>query len=255
MMRIRILGCSGGACGDLRTTALAVDEDVLIDCGTGVGDLSLEEMARIRHVFLTHSHLDHVLFLPLLSDAALALRDGPLTVHALPHTIAALQAHLFNGVLWPDYSRLPTPEAAYIVFQPLTPGVAVMLGARAMTALPANHTVPAVGYRIDSGRGSFVFSGDTAFCEAFWTELNTMKNLQYLMMETTMRDEDGAVAEHSRHTTPSVLARGLALLKKPVTLLITHIEPDKVAAVRGEIEAFALPCKPHFLMRNEEFVL
>ena len=110
-MHVRILGCSGGACGDLRTTALQVDDNILVDCGTGVGDLTLEEMAQIRDVFLTHSHLDHVLFLPLLSDAALTLRNGPLTVHALPETIAALKTHVLNGVLWPDYSRLPTPAA------------------------------------------------------------------------------------------------------------------------------------------------
>ena len=62
-MQIRILGCSGGVSANLRTTSLLVDGDVLIDAGTGVGDLSLEEMSRIQHVFLTHSHLDHIAIL------------------------------------------------------------------------------------------------------------------------------------------------------------------------------------------------
>lgn len=254
-MRIRILGCSGGACGDLRTTALQVDDDILVDCGTGVGDLTLEEMARVRHVFLTHSHLDHVLFLPLLSDATLSLRNGPLTVHALPETVAALKTHVLNWVLWPDYGSLPTPEQPYIRFEPLTEGETVALGGRRITTLPARHTVPAVGYRIDSGSGSFVFSGDTTFCEAFWEALNKIDNLKYVMIETTMRDEDSAIAERSRHTTPSVLARGLALLQRPVQILITHIEPDKVAAVRAEVETVAGKFDPHFLLRGETFEL
>lgn len=254
-MRIRILGCSGGACADLRTTALLVDESVLVDCGTGVGDLALEEMAAVRHVFLTHSHLDHVLFVPLLSDAALTLRDGPLTVHALPETITALKAHVLNNVLWPDYGSLPTPENPYIRCQPLAPGETVTVSNGHITALPAKHTVPAVGYLIDSGKTSFAFSGDTTFCAAFWDALNAIDNLGYVMMETTMRDMDSAVAERSRHTTPSLLARGLARLQRPAQILITHIEPDKVAAVRAEIEAVAGKFNPHFLLRGEVFEL
>ena len=255
MATVRILGCSGGACDNLRTTALQVDDDIVIDCGTGVGDLTLEEMAHIRHLFLTHSHLDHVLFLPLLSDAALSLRDGPLTVHALPETTDAIKAHVLNGILWPDYSVLPSPEQPYIRFEPLAEGEMVALGNRNITALPACHTVPAVGYLIDSGNASFAFSGDTAFCENFWNALNNTDNLQYVMIETTMRDKDSAVAERSRHTTPSLLARGLALLQRPAHVLITHIEPDKIVAVRAEIEAIAGKFTPHFLLRGETFVL
>ena len=37
-MKLRVLGCSGGIGPGLRTTALMIDNDVLIDCGSGVGD-------------------------------------------------------------------------------------------------------------------------------------------------------------------------------------------------------------------------
>ncbi|HEY3327759.1 MAG TPA: 3',5'-cyclic-nucleotide phosphodiesterase [Novimethylophilus sp.] len=258
-LTIRILGCSGGACGDLRSTALLLDDSTLVDCGTGVGDLSLEEMARIHDVFLTHSHLDHVLFLPLLSDAALALRDGPLTVHALPETLAALKIHLFNGVLWPDYTALPSPQSPCIRLQALALHETCELAHGRITALPALHAVPAVGYLIDSGRASFAFSGDTTDCAAFWDKLNEVENLQYVMVETTMRDADSGIAERSRHTTPALLARGVARLKKAVQLLVTHIEPDKVEAVRAEIRAalagITPPIVPHFVMRGEVYEL
>jgi ribonuclease BN (tRNA processing enzyme) len=258
-VRIRVLGCSGGACADLRTTALQVNDDILVDCGTGVGDLTLAEMARIRHVFLTHSHLDHVLFLPLLSDAVLVLRDGPLTVHALPETLAALKSHLFNGVLWPDYTALPTPQSPYIRLQALALHETCELAHGLITALPALHTVPAVGYLIDSGRASFAFSGDTTDCAAFWDKLNEVDNLQYVMVETTMRDADSGIAERSCHTTPALLARGVARLQKAVQLLVTHIEPDKVEAVRAEIRdalaGIAPRIAPHFVMRGEMYEL
>lgn len=254
-MRIRILGCSGGVCANLRSTALLVDDDILIDCGTGVGDLTLEEMAAVHEVFLTHSHLDHVLILPLLSDAALGLRDGPITVHALAATLDALKCHIFNGVFWPDYTALPTRENAYIRLQPLVIGETVTLGGRNFTAMPARHTVPAVGYLLDSGYGSFAFSGDTTYCEAFWEQLNTVENLQYLMVETTMRDADAAIAERSCHTTPSLLLKGLKRLKRRVELLVTHIEPDKVAAVREEVARLCADFHPCFVERGDVYTL
>ena len=67
-MRIRVLGCSGGIGGSLRTTSLLVDDDVLIDAGTGVGDLPLASLARIDHIFVSHSHLDHVASIPFLVE-------------------------------------------------------------------------------------------------------------------------------------------------------------------------------------------
>ena len=59
-MRIRILGCSGGIGAGSRTSAMLIDDDVLLDAGTGIGDLALDDLNSIRHVFLTHAHLDHV---------------------------------------------------------------------------------------------------------------------------------------------------------------------------------------------------
>ena len=91
-MRVRVLGCSGSIARDCKTTSFLIDQDTLIDAGTGVGDLTREDMLRIHDVFLTHSHLDHVACLPLMVDTIAAARAGqPLRVHALPETIAALR--------------------------------------------------------------------------------------------------------------------------------------------------------------------
>ena len=81
-MRVKILGCSGGIGGNLRTTSMLVDEDILIDAGTGVGDLSMEELIKIDHILITHSHLDHIAFIPLLIDTVMGFREEPITVHA-----------------------------------------------------------------------------------------------------------------------------------------------------------------------------
>ena len=117
-MKVRVLGCSGAIAKDCRTTSFLIDDSILIDAGTGVGDLTLEQMRRIDHVFLTHSHLDHIATLPLMLDAVSSLRNTPVQVHALPATLDALRQHVFNNTIWPDFTRLPTPEAPFLQLQP-----------------------------------------------------------------------------------------------------------------------------------------
>ena len=49
---------------------------MLVDAGTGVGDLTLDELARIDHILISHSHLDHVLAIGLLADSVIRARDA-----------------------------------------------------------------------------------------------------------------------------------------------------------------------------------
>ena len=127
-VKVRVLGCSGAIAKDCRTTSFLIDGELLVDAGTGVGDLTLDEMRGIDHVLLTHSHLDHVAALPLMVDAIAAQRKAPLKVHALAGTIQALRAHIFNNVIWPDFSRIPTPEAPFISFHEIHVGQTLQLG-------------------------------------------------------------------------------------------------------------------------------
>src|SRR5512139_2546552 len=126
-MRVQVLGCNGSITGKLRTTCYRVDDDLLIDAGTGAGELSLQEAIAIDAVFLTHAHLDHCCMLPMLADAAGNFRTEPLTVYALPETISAIRRNLLNGEIWPDYAVLPTHDHPYIRFQPIALGEAVAL--------------------------------------------------------------------------------------------------------------------------------
>jgi ribonuclease BN (tRNA processing enzyme) len=230
-----------------------LDDDILIDAGTGAGDLALSQMLGIHAVFLTHSHLDHSALLPMLADAVGPRRNTPLTVYALPETIAALKQNMFNFQLWPDYTALPSPGKPYVRFSPITVGSAVDLSGRRITPLPARHAVPAVAYQFDSGRASFVFSGDTTYHEPFWESLNAIDNLGYLMIEATFLNHNTAGAEFSGHMRPQLLAQGLKQLNKRVRFLVTHMEPGNEEATMSEIQAAAGEFRPEKLKRGQVF--
>lgn len=101
---------------------------------------------------------------------------------------------MFNSKLWPDYNAFPSPHKLYIKFEPVEIGQTVLIGACGITPLPAKHAVPAVGYRLDSGSASLVYSGDTTLCDAFWEALDVMENLTCLIIESTFlnRNAEGA---------------------------------------------------------------
>ncbi len=237
-MKVRILGCSGGIGGrHERTTSMLVDHDILIDAGTGAADLSLAELAAIDHVFITHSHLDHIAALPLMIDSVADLRDQPLIVYATEATLAILRKHIFNWAIWPDFSEIPSRERAVMRYQPIEIGKTVRLGQRAITALPAEHTVPAVGYQLDSGAASFVFTGDTTVNDRFWPVVNAIANLRYLVIETAFADRDRALAAVSKHLCPDMLADELAKLGRTAEIYVTHLKPGQGELTMGEIEA------------------
>lgn len=244
-MQIRVLGCSGSIAAGSRTTSFLLDDNVLIDAGTGVGDLTLDELARIDHILVTHSHLDHVLAIGLLADSVTRRRRAaarpPVQVHALAQTIGALREHVFNGVIWPDFTRLPDPQTPVLRFEPIEVGQVLTLGRRRVEVLPAAHTVPAVGYAVlgDEGSGgAWVYTGDTGPNPALWERLRGM-TVAAIVIETAFSDDEHALATVSRHLCPSQLQQELAQLEAPADVYITHIKPGEVGAVMAEIGAQA----------------
>ncbi|NLR75225.1 MBL fold metallo-hydrolase [Leeia aquatica] len=256
MTEIRVLGCSGGIGGPLRTTSFLVDQHVLIDAGTGVADLSLAELALVDRVFLTHSHLDHIAMLPLMLDSVGAMRNQPLEVLATSETIAILQQHIFNWQVWPDFSQIPDPQHPFLRFTPIQLGQTIALGRHArLQVLPAEHTVPAVAYALRCSKGSWVFSGDTVGGEAFWRAVNALPDLRYLIMETAFCVREAELARLSKHLSPDTLAEQLACLQLPVELYITHLKPGELELTMQEIHALAARWQPRMLQAGHVFSL
>lgn len=245
-MKLKVLGCSGSIGGQhQRTTSLLVDDDMLIDAGTGVGDLEIAQLAKIDHVFLTHSHLDHIACLPFIPDTVGELRDKPLTVYATAETRRILESHVFNWVIWPDFATIPSAAAPFLRFQTVTLGETIVLGGRRITVLPAEHTVPAVGYQIDSGNGSLVFTGDTTSNDALWEVVNHITNLRYLLIETAFANRDAELALLSKHLCPDTLERELQKLKRDAEVFVTHLKPAQISETTQEIAR----CKSRYALR------
>ncbi|HQT32118.1 MAG TPA: 3',5'-cyclic-nucleotide phosphodiesterase [Thiobacillus sp.] len=238
-MKLTILGCSGGIGSGRHTTSFLVDDDILIDAGTGITTLRFEQLLAIDHVFITHSHLDHVLGLPLLLDAVGEQRTTPVVVHALPEVLEILAEDLFNWRLWPDFRAIPSVASPWLRFDPLPLGVTCTLGKRSFSPLPVQHVVPACGIQLCTPAGCLVFSGDTTHSDAFVAALNAIPDLRYLIIETSFENALADIARESQHHWPDSLAVELAGLNVHPEVWITHLKPGNEAAIMAELRAAA----------------
>ncbi|MET0384279.1 MAG: 3',5'-cyclic-nucleotide phosphodiesterase [Burkholderiaceae bacterium] len=260
-MKIQVLGCSGSIARDCRTTSFLLDEDVLIDAGTGVGDLSLDALERIDHILLTHSHIDHVLGVPLLADSVLRRRLSrnapPIEVHALPETLDVLRNHIFNNHLWPDFTRLPTAESPVLRFVPFAIGDTMLLRGRRVEVLSARHSVPACGFAVHSAtstRGAWVFSGDTGPNPPFWERIAQFP-VEHLVVETAFSEAECRLAALSGHYCPSSLAAELAIAPPNARIYITHIKPGEIDAVMAGLRSLKQERPLMELLKGDTFEL
>lgn len=227
-MKLRVLGCSGGIGLGLETTSLLLDDSVLIDCGTGLGELSLEEMSRLQHVFITHSHLDHIAMLPMLLDTIYDhLVNRPLTLHCKQETFEILSKHIFNWDVWPNFFELPDAQTPVIIYESMQPGDCIEFQDKIIKMVEVNHAVPASAYIINNGQASFAFSGDTFINDSLWCALNDESRVDAIIVECGFTNEDENLGRDAKHYYPNALAEDLAKLQHRPKVYISHLQPGK----------------------------
>lgn len=254
-MKLRVLGCSGGIGPGRRTTSLLINDNILIDAGSGVGDLSLDEMAKIEHIFLTHSHLDHIAFLPLMVDSIFSDITTPIQVHAQEVTLQALKDHIFNWIIWPDFSKLPNPNKAVMKFVPMAPDETLLIDDVLFQMIEVSHTVPAVSYRVEKQGKSIAFSGDTSSNDNLWNRLNAYPGLDVLIVESAFSDNFYDLALASRHYTPSLLVEDLKKLKHRPEVYLTHLKPGGEDEIVKELQVVAPNLQFKILQNGTEITL
>lgn len=239
-MRLNVLGADGGIGKGRRTSCFLFDDDILIDAGTGLGDLEPEAMAKIDNIFLSHIHMDHIACLPLLVDSVLAIRQSTISVHVPGSNHEDLAQHIFNNVIWPDFTQIPSIDQPSISFFPLTDTI-YDLGGRRLGSLPVDHHGEAVGYWVDGGDGQLAFTGDTGPCPAFWQAVNALPDIRYVIVECSFPSAMEGLALKTGHLTPALLTHELEQLDSRPVVLATHMKPFAKERIVEEIGALSTP--------------
>ena len=238
-MKLRVLGSAGAELPDFRPPAFLLDDQLLLDAGTIGSVLSEEEQWNIHTVFITHSHLDHIRSIPTLADNIIIKNQlHTVSVRSTVEVITAMQNHLFNNIIWPDFTKIPSAENPVIQFMAITPYQEYIVKEYRVTAIPVNHTVPTVGYQVKSGGKTIVYTGDTGPTEDIWTYCS---GADALIVEVSFPDSLKELAQLTKHLTASMLVEELAKIDiLPKRILITHPKPQYFDRIHKEVSELAI---------------
>lgn len=226
-MRIRVLGAGGSEGLGLRPSAFLVDDRILVDAGTVTGALPVREQLEIDHALISHSHLDHIAGLAFLTETlACCGEDRSLTVASAPPVVQALRSGVFNGVIWPDFARIPAGAGPVVKYRTLAEEVEQRVGDLWVTPVAVDHTVPAVGFIIHDGTRGFVYSGDTGPTEALWRTARSLSGVRAVILECAFPNRLADLAATARHLTPDGVRRELDKLPPEAAVWIFHVKPQ-----------------------------
>ncbi len=243
-MRIRAVGCSGSETPGRNFASYLLDEKILFDAGSVTNLLDIEDQMKIEAVFITHTHLDHVKCIPFLADNVF-LKDPQhkgIVVAAPAAILEVLKRHIFNGVIWPDFTSIPSPEAPMLQFVALKEEEPCMVNNYSITPYRINHNGPAVGYLVEEqGTGKRLFySGDTGPAQKTWKMLGS-KPLDCFLIDVSFPNAMERQALASGHLTPSLLKRELETMQhKPGMVWAIHSKPFFLEEIARELEELGI---------------
>ena len=236
MLAIRALGPYGGSAPGYRLTTFLLDGETALDAGCLTDALPLSAQRRVRRIILTHAHFDHIVSLPLLCDNLYG-QHRPLEVLAPAPVLATLSRDVFNGRVWPDFTRLPSRARPTLMLRAIPEGKAFHAGSVSVTPFAVSHTVPAFGYVIAKPGRSVLFSGDTRPTDALWDAARRARNLKAIFLEISFSDAQAEVARASGHFTPRLVAQELAKAPARVPIYLYHMKPPSFSRIRREVTA------------------
>ena len=236
-MELRVVGCYGGETPQHRTSAFVLDGRLAIDAGSLTRGLSLEEQLRLEACVISHAHLDHVRDLATIADNRCQQGSEPLLVAATKGTIEALRKHFFNGLLWPDFTAIPSGDRPTIRLVELALETPQTIAGYEIRPVAVSHTVESTGFIIRSAENQTIaYSGDTGPTKRFWELLNREPEVRALMMEVSFPNREQRIATLSGHHTPQTLAADLRKYRAPHELrtLLYHLKPSFEAEIERE---------------------
>ena len=237
-MKIRVLGAYGAEGLAQRPSAFLLDDRILIDGGTVGGALATTEQLAIETALVSHSHLDHIAGLAYLTETlALCEAPAPLTIASLEPVVTALRTSIFNDTVWPDFTRLPTPQAPVLRFQGLREDTEQRVGNFWVRPVPVSHSVPTSGFILHDGTSGLVYSGDTGPTEALWKAARDIRGLRAIILECAFPNRMAALAEIACHMTPELIRRELDKMPDDVPVLIFHVKPQFYDEIGEELGA------------------
>jgi len=256
MAYIKVLGAYGGKHAHKHTTSFRVSDEIIIDAGNIIDGLS-NEAVKVRHIFLTHAHFDHIIDIPFLVDSLFSELETSITIHALPHTIDSIRKHLMNDDLWPDFSRIPIPATGEpaVVYHELAYDQTCTVGDFSLTPIRAEHIVPTCGYIVEHCGARMLLSGDTYVNPEVARRINEDPHISVLLLELSFPSRLEKIARDSMHLTPVLAVEMLRqITRRDIKVYFYHMKPAYCGEIERELRELMGRGASYWLLDDNEVI-
>jgi ribonuclease BN (tRNA processing enzyme) len=241
-MKVRMLGSAVGAPSCLQyVSSYVVNDKIAIDAGAlGLNGTPVQQ-ASIRHIFLTHCHLDHIATLPIFLENALKFGEEPVAIYGHPETLAAMQRHVFNDIIWPDFVRLTTPDLPLLKLCPIEAEVPFQIDGLSVVPARVDHLVAAYGYIVTDGSSTVIFGGDSGPTHRIWQLAGNFPAPRTVFLEACFPNAMERLAQDSCHLTPRLVAGEISKMTEVKTIIAVHIKAHFREATIHELDDLNVP--------------
>ena len=230
-----------GNCQTQFLSSYLINGHLAVDAGSigFVPDLTVQQA--VKHILLTHAHIDHLASLGPLIDNTCETADEPLTIHCSAEVAECLKRHYFNGSLWPDVLRLPSAERPYARLQVFQPLQTFSVAGFEVLPVPVDHSVPCCGFLIRHDRTTILLSGDTGSTEQIWKAAKQYSDLKAVVLEVAFPNELKARADMAMHLTPKGFEREVAKLgEQRPKLFAVHLKAPHQDRIVQQLDELGL---------------
>ena len=241
-MKIKVIGCSGAEFPGHNTPAFLLNEEILFDAGSFTNVLDEKAQFKIKNIFITHAHLDHLRGIPFLADNIIVGNmNHRVNIYSISSVLKTIKKHLFNSSVWPDFTIIPHPEGGILNLIALKPGKSLHLDDFSITPYEVTHNVPAVGYFVEGKKKrSFFYTGDTKPSSSTWKEIGD-RQIHCLIIDVSFPNNMKDMATRAGHLTPDLLKNELMKIRcEPEEICITHVKPQYLKTISSELKGLKI---------------
>jgi len=242
MNYIEFLGTSGTRTPTEGTTCLRVSEHCVIDAGNLIGGLG-QHLLDIEHIFLTHSHLDHIVDIPFVADLFVTQKHTPLKIYGLKETLGDLHQFIFNHRIWPNFEEIDLLEyaAKTIELIEISLDTPYHIDNITLTPFKSNHTDGSCGYVVKYEDHSLLFTSDTYKCPKIWELIDSDETIHTLVIDVSFPSAYETLARDSKHLTPQLLAQELSLChRNDFKIFPMHFKAQFKSTIIQELRALGI---------------
>jgi cAMP phosphodiesterase len=241
-MKFRILDtASAGGAPRQYASSYLVNDVLAVDAGCLGFWRSPADQVGIRHVLITHTHLDHIASLPIFIENAYRPGLDSVTVYGLPETMDALQRHVFNDVLWPDFVNIRMDGQPLVRLQPIQAGKPFQVAGLAVSAIPVDHIVPACGFIVTDRRSTIIFGADSGPTQQLWEAVQSTPRPRAVLLEACFPNSMKELARVSAHLTPEMFRDEVAKMPDVDRIIAVHVKEAFRTQVEEELASLGLP--------------